>query len=61
MKKFIVIMSTLIILYFIFDLCFYRLGFFINFNYNDITYNVKQEGKKIWVLVYQDILQQNMQ
>lgn len=47
MKKFIVIISTLIILYFIFDLCFYRLGFFINFNYNDITYNVKQEGKKI--------------
>ena len=36
MKKFIVIISTLIILYFIFDLCFYRLGFFINFNYNDI-------------------------
>ena len=48
MKKFIAIVSVIVVLVILFDACYYRLGFYIDFHpKKEITTFIKTEGDKI--------------
>lgn len=50
MKKFITIVLIAIVIFIIYDICFYRLGLFINFNNQKApTTFIKSQDKKILI------------